>query len=177
MVKYLVSLFVCIIAFSSSVSAFEIPSEMKAHAFLHASGHSYYIPQESQSDAKMKARILEQYKNWKGTRYHLGGTSRRGIDCSALMQRIFSDSINLDLPRTTGEQLHRGISVSQRQLKPGDLVFFNTGKRRRHVGVYIGGNKFIHASSSQGVTISMLSNAYWRHHYVTARRVAERRVS
>ncbi|UYU32132.1 NlpC/P60 family protein [Siccibacter colletis] len=164
-------------AFISSASAFEIPKEIKHGGFFNQSARSYYIPQESLADGSIKSRILEQYNNWKGTRYHFGGTTRRGIDCSALMQHIFSDSINLSLPRTTGEQIHRGKSVSQQQLKPGDLVFFNTGPDHRHVGVYIGGDEFIHASSSKGVTISMLSNRYWQHHYITARRVADRRIS
>lgn len=177
MFKFIIPLLWSVIFVASPASAFDIPQTMKHDVLFSQSTTRYYIPQESLTDTAIKSRILEQYKNWKGTRYHFGGTTRRGIDCSALMQRLFSDSINLALPRTTGEQIHRGQSVSQRQLKPGDLVFFNTGPDRRHVGVYIGGDEFIHASSSQGVTISMLSNHYWQHHYITARRVAATRIS
>lgn len=102
----------------------------------------------------------------------MGGSSHRGVDCSALMQHLFSESISLSLPRTTGEQMRRGKAVSRGELKPGDLVFFQTGHRRRHVGVFIGGDEFIHASTREGVTISSLNNQYWRAHYQAARRVA-----
>ena len=88
------------------------------------------------------------------------------------MQHLFSDVAHLNLPRTTGEQIHRGVQVTQYRLRPGDLVFFQTGPNRRHVGVYIGNSEFIHASSSQGVTVSTLTDAYWQAHYITARRVA-----
>ena len=88
------------------------------------------------------------------------------------MQHLFSDVAHLNLPRTTGEQIHRGVQVTQYRLRPGDLVFFQTGPNRRHVGVYIGNSQFIHASSSQGVTVSTLTDTYWQAHYITARRVA-----
>ena len=89
-----------------------------------------------------------------------------------MMQHLFSESMALSLLRTTSEQIHRGKAITRRELKPGDLVFFQTGRRQRHVGVFIGGDEFIHASTSQGVTISSLNNDYWRSHYQAARRVA-----
>ena len=113
-----------------------------------------------QDTGPLRARILDQYQKWKGTQYQWGGTTRRGVDCSALMQHLFSDVAHLNLPRTTGEQIHRGVQVTQYRLRPGDLVFFQTGPNRRH------------ASSSQGVTVSTLTDAYWQAHYITARRVA-----
>lgn len=66
------------------------------------------------------------------------------------MQYLFRDAAHLTLLRTTGEQIHRGVKVEEFSLKTGDLVFFQTGEYLRHVGVYIGDNQFIHASSSQG---------------------------
>lgn len=130
-----------------------------------------YIAHDKTHDV-LKARLLQQYSAWKGTRYHMGGSSHRGVDCSALMQHLFSESAALTLPRTAAEQMRRGKAVSRRELKPGDLVFFKTGRNQRHVGVFIGGDAFIHASTRQGVTISSLSNAYWVAHYQAARRVA-----
>lgn len=124
----------------------------------------------------LKARLLKQYSAWKGTRYHRGGSSHRGVDCSALMQHLFSESADLSLPRTAAEQMQRGKAVSRGELKPGDLVFFKTGRNQRHVGVFIGGDEFIHASTRQGVTISSLSNEYWGAHYQAARRVAVKAV-
>lgn len=120
----------------------------------------------------LRSRILDQYQKWKGTHYQWGGTTHRGVDCSALMQHLFSEAAHLNLPRTTSEQIHRGVQVAQYRLKAGDLVFFQTGPNRKHVGVYIGNSQFIHASSSQGVTVSTLTDDYWQEHYITARRVA-----
>lgn len=89
------------------------------------------------------------------------------------MQYLFRDAAHLTLLRTTREQIHRGVKVEEFSLKTGDLVFFQTGEHLRHVGVYIGDNQFIHASSSQGVTVSDLGNVYWQSHFITARRVTE----
>jgi lipoprotein Spr len=91
---------------------------------------------------------------------------------AGLMQHIFSDAAHLELPRTTSEQIHRGVQVDQYRLKAGDLVFFQTGPNRKHVGVYIGDSLFIHASSSECVTVSTLTDNYWQEHFITARRVA-----
>ncbi|SNY75289.1 NlpC/P60 family protein [Enterobacter sp. CC120223-11] len=121
----------------------------------------------------IKSKIMAQYSQWKGTRYHFGGSSQRGIDCSALVQAIFHGSMQLNLPRTTGEQIHNGVHISQNALKPGDLVFFKTSRTTRHVGVYVGNNEFIHASKIKGVTVSSLANNYWQAHYETARRITE----
>jgi len=127
---------------------------------------------EQPETGPLRSRILDQYQKWKGTQYQWGGTTHRGVDCSALMQHLFSDAAHLSLPRTTGEQIRRGVRVAQYRLKAGDLVFFQTGPHRRHVGVYIGDSQFIHASSSQGVTVSTLTDNYWQARFITARRVA-----
>ncbi|MBM7355100.1 UNVERIFIED_ORG: lipoprotein Spr [Enterobacter sp. JUb101] len=126
---------------------------------------------EHKDTGPLRGRILTQYQKWKGTDYKWGGTSHRGVDCSALMQHLFSDAAHLSLPRTTGEQIHRGVQVAEHRLKAGDLIFFQTGPNRRHVGVYIGNRQFIHASTSQGVTVSTLANDYWHSHFITARRI------
>lgn len=126
---------------------------------------------EHKDTGPLRGRILTQYQKWKGTDYKWGGTSHRGVDCSALMQHLFSDAAHLSLPRTTGEQIHRGVQVEEHRLKAGDLIFFQTGPNRRHVGVYIGNRQFIHASTSQGVTVSTLANDYWHSHFITARRI------
>lgn len=127
---------------------------------------------EHQETGPLRSRILDQYQKWKGTHYQWGGTTHRGVDCSALMQNVFSEAAHLNLPRTTGEQIHRGVQVAQYRLRAGDLVFFQTGPHRKHVGVYIGDSQFIHASTSQGVTVSTLTDSYWQQRFITARRVA-----
>ena len=150
--------------------SFQLPASMISmnSAFAESPAKSALFHQET---GPLRSRILEQYQKWKGTQYQWGGTSHRGVDCSALMQHLFSDAAHLNLPRTTSEQIHRGVQVAQYRLKAGDLVFFQTGPNRKHVGVYIGDNRFIHASSSQGVTVSTLTDNYWQAHYITARRV------
>ncbi|WP_416378449.1 NlpC/P60 family protein [Enterobacter roggenkampii] len=156
---------------SFSAFSFQLPASMLSmNSDLAVSPAKSALMQ--QDTGPLRARILDQYQKWKGTQYQWGGTTRRGVDCSALMQHLFSDVAHLNLPRTTGEQIHRWVQVTQYRLRPGDLVFFQTGPNRRHVGVYIGNSQFIHASSSQGVTVSTLTDAYWQAHYITARRVA-----
>ncbi len=156
---------------SFSALSFQLPASMLApHNAFFASPAKTAL--EQPETGPLRSRILDQYQKWKGTQYQWGGTTHRGVDCSALMQHLFSDAAHLSLPRTTGEQIRRGVRVAQYRLKAGDLVFFQTGPHRRHVGVYIGGSQFIHASSSQGVTVSTLTDNYWQARFITARRVA-----
>lgn len=108
------------------------------------------------------------YNEWAGTRYRMGGTSKRGIDCSAFMQTAFLSAYGIELPRSTVEQRHLGRKISKHELQKGDLVFF---RGNNHVGVYIGNNQFMHASSSQGVTISALDENYWARTYTQSRRI------
>ena len=123
-------------------------------------------------DELVKASLYQQHQEWKGIPYRLGGMSRRGIDCSALVYLIYRDLMGIQLPRTTRYQALAGEAIKQGQLRPGDLVFFRTGRRGRHVGIYIEEGKFLHASVSRGVTISHLSNDYWKNRYWRARRLA-----
>ncbi|MGF6191074.1 NlpC/P60 family protein [Serratia sp. 2723] len=116
-------------------------------------------------------KILAHYDRWEGVRYKFGGNSRKGIDCSAYMQRVFQDEFAVSLPRSTSEQIKLGSRVAKSELNTGDLVFFKTSPRQRHVGVYIGEGEFIHASTSMGVTVSSLDNQYWNARYELARRI------
>lgn len=111
------------------------------------------------------------FSSWQGVRHRYGGSSRRGVDCSAFVQLTFRDVFGMKIPRSTREQSKLGKRVSQRKLQPGDLVFFKTGWFDRHVGVYVGGGTFIHASESKGVTRSSLQESYWRKRYWKAQRV------
>ena len=109
-------------------------------------------------------------ERWKGVPHRWGGTTRRGIDCSALVQTLYRDVTGVRLPRTTRAQVRTGDRVRKRDLQPGDLVFFHLEKSR-HVGVYLDNGRFVHASSSQGVSVSNLSDSYWTNRYWTARRI------
>lgn len=122
----------------------------------------------------VKSRIMDQYADWKGVRYRLGGSTKKGIDCSAFVQRTFREQFGLDLPRSTYEQQEMGKSISRTKLRTGDLVLFRAGSTGRHVGIYIGNNQFVHASTSSGVTISSMNEPYWKKRYNEARRVLSR---
>lgn len=116
------------------------------------------------------SRLYAQYANWRGTPYRLGGESRNGIDCSALIQHTFREEFELELPRTTADLVKIGNPVKKEELSAGDLVFFRTGRRTRHAGIYIEDGRFLHASSRKGVIISRLDSPYWSRHFWTARR-------
>lgn len=106
---------------------------------------------------------------WFGTRYRLGGSTKDGIDCSALTQITYATQFGIVLPRTAREQFDATQRISRTDLKEGDLVFFNTQGGISHVGIYLQNNKFYHASSS-GVTISDLYDDYWEKRFIAVGR-------
>ena len=122
------------------------------------------------ASASSSSTLINIAHGYIGSPYVYGGTSAAGFDCSGFTQRVFSDG-GSSLPRTTGGQFNVGAPVDKGSLQPGDLVFFNTnGKSVSHVGIYIGSNNFIHASSS-GVMISSIHDPhYWGSRYIGARR-------
>lgn len=144
-------------------------------------GQNGFLLQASQDEFEqmvqnvdIKSRLMDQYSDWKGVRYRMGGTSKRGIDCSAFVQTTFREQFGLDLPRSTYEQEDTGKSIQRGKLRPGDLVLFRSGSTGRHVGIYLGNDNFVHASTSSGVMISNLNEAYWKNRYRDARRVLSR---
>jgi len=123
------------------------------------------------NSALVRQELYTQYRQWKGTRYEVGGLSRRGIDCSGFMYVTFKSKLGIVLPRSTELQAQRGESVSRSALRTGDLVFFKTGMFIRHVGVYLERGRFLHASTSRGVMISEMDDAYWKPRFWKARRI------
>lgn len=106
-----------------------------------------------------------------GVRYVSGGTSTSGFDCSGFTMYIFKQ-FGIKLPHQSGSQYQMGTKVAKADLEAGDLVFFNTnGKGVSHVGVYVGDNKFAHASSSKGIKVSSLGESYYSKRYVGAKRI------
>jgi hypothetical protein len=119
-------------------------------------------------------RVKLIVEGWLGTPYRFGSDRRSdGTDCSGFTQRIFSEGFNLDLPRVSIDQFRVGVSVRLDDLRPGDLVFFDTYDvgRVSHVGIYAGDGKFAHASMSRGVVYDELGSRYFRRAYRGARRV------
>lgn len=127
--------------------------------------------------SKKTLDIIDYAKSFKGTRYKYGGTTKKGMDCSGLVQTSFK-KFGIDLPRTTANQKLAGKWIDLKKVTVGDLVFFATKKNSRyvnHVGIVIntsaGRVEFIHASSSKGVMVSSLTERYWYFAFVQARRV------
>lgn len=115
--------------------------------------------------------VVAKASKYKGVPYVFGGTTPKGFDCSGYVQYVFKE-LGGKLTRTADTQAEEGIFVNQKQLKPGDLVFFTTYEPgASHVGIYAGNGQFWNASSSRGVVLYNLSDNYWRTRYYGARRV------
>ncbi|MBK1971100.1 C40 family peptidase [Campylobacter sp. TTU_617] len=119
----------------------------------------------------VETKIQRIAKEWKKTPYKLGGTTKKGADCSGFTQSVLFE-FKTRIPRTTKTQLESGESISKKNLKAGDLVFFKTGRgpNGMHVGIYLSNNKFIHLSTKGGAKEASLNNAYWKKRYIGARR-------
>ena len=105
--------------------------------------------------------LLKSVDEWYGTRYKMGGCSKTGIDCSAFVQAVYLSAFGLAVPRTAFEQFKAAYHISATEMREGDLVFFNTTGGVSHVGIYMGNNKFAHASVARGVTVSDLFDPYY----------------
>lgn len=101
--------------------------------------------------SRAKAFLRSMPEQWRGVPYRFGGTSRRGIDCSAFVQAVMDQVFDVEIPRSTVGQASVGVRVSKSELKPGDLILFYSrySGSRRHVGIYVGDNEFLHISSTR----------------------------
>jgi cell wall-associated NlpC family hydrolase len=106
-----------------------------------------------------------------GKPYRAGGSSPRGFDCSGLVQYSYARA-NMRLPRSTEDQWASSRSVPRKEIRPGDLLFFNEeGKRNSHVAIYVGNSRFVHApSSGKRVSTASLTDRYWSQSFAGARR-------
>ena len=121
-------------------------------------------------------RLYQFIDQWLNTPYKWGGTSKKGIDCSSLIQQLLQEVYNITVPRTSVDQFFtQWIDKfgSTQYLSEGDLVFFRTNQEKivSHVGLYLGNRMFVNSSSSKGVSIANLDDSYWRKMYVGAGRV------
>lgn len=108
---------------------------------------------------------------WYGTRYRMGGTTKKGVDCSAFSGTLLSSIYSFRVPRTAREQYKICERLKKDELLPGDLVFFNTRGGVSHVGVYLSNNRFVHSSSSKGVVISNLDDNYYSKKFICGGRI------
>lgn len=147
------------------------PSNIK-ELVIYSLGKKPTIPKSllsNNADKKLVKRLIKIAKEYLGTPYVFGGTSRRGIDCSGFTMKVF-EKLGIKLPRTASEQAHLGkLAIN---LKPGDLLFFKTYRKHHpgHVGIYIGHGLMIDASSYYGkVVIEPINQPYFKKHFLFAK--------
>lgn len=139
----------------------------KSNIFDEFTNNNYITKRDA-----LNNELYDFYSQWEGVRYKLGGESKKGIDCSGFIQKMFKEKFALEIPRTTLEQANMGKQIKKNELEIGDLVFFKTGKTK-HVGIYVENGKFMHASTKIGVTISDLDNDYFIRNYWKAQRIID----
>ena len=117
-------------------------------------------------------QLMGNMGNYFGIRYRFGGQTPAGFDCSGFVRYMFEKVYNIKLPHSSREMSSLGDRISREELKPGDLVFFHSGKNRiNHVGIYIGNDAFIHSSLSKGITEDKLQHRYYDKRYAGAVRI------
>lgn len=124
------------------------------------------------ASATANTKLYQFIYEWIGTPYRLGGKTKKGVDCSKFAYEVYENVFNTTLGQNSRNIYTQVDPIKKDQLKPGDLVFFKIRSRNiTHVGVYIGDDKFAHASSSRGVMISDLNEAYWKRYYYNGGRM------
>jgi hypothetical protein len=155
-------------AIATPVSGYGAPLEMfSINQFKYAM--QLNVPVETITNVALYDLIDE----WWRTPYRLGGTTKKGVDCSAFVQTLMLGVFAVQLPRTARDQRTASQKIDTDEMREGDLVFFNTRGGVSHVGIYLHNNKFVHASTSGGVMISDLNEDYWRRKFIGAGRILQ----
>ena len=152
-----------------------LESWMKAVAVV-ATGLSLSLGSTSAmaGDDGFAQKLLGKAMQLIGVKYRFGGTNpETGLDCSGYVQYVYKSSVGVNLPRTAAEQARIGERVATSEVRPGDMVFFNTrGFNNSHVGIYVGNGMFVHAPNSRSkVRFDSLESGYWKTKFTGARRV------
>ncbi|MFN2362374.1 MAG: C40 family peptidase [Marinobacter sp.] len=137
---------------------------------LDSANETSWQPSAETGDSATVDRLWQVFERYEGTPYRYGGMSASGFDCSGFIATAFDEALGRQLPRSTSQMLAAGDVVSRDQLQAGDLVFFRIKGKDQHAGIYVGDNRFIHSSTSVGVTHSSLDGFYWRDRFSQARR-------
>lgn len=133
-----------------------------------------HLPSEEDMASSRMSNLAIYAMSLYDTPYQYGGKSRvNGFDCSGFVQYVFQNSLGMQLPRTSAEMGRMGVPLEFSQLRPGDLVFFNTTRNpNSHVGIFIGENRFVHSPrTGKAIMITSLTDKYWSARYNGARRI------
>lgn len=130
---------------------------------------------KEKKDSDIRERIAKECMTWIGTPYAYGHSEKgRATDCSGMVIVVYEQVAEIKLPRNSAEQCEFCDNLKEKDIKPGDLVFFATGKDKKkvsHVGVMVDGNRFIHASGSKGVILSEMTTPYYQRTFIKYGRV------
>ncbi|WP_416438114.1 C40 family peptidase [Phnomibacter sp. MR] len=122
--------------------------------------------------ASANTSLVNTLEKWKGTPYRFGGNTSSGIDCSGLIHQLYKEAYQLVTPRTTADLFTQSSIIPVDSLQEGDLVFFTIGTSKPgHAGIYLWDQLFFHASTSKGVMVSSLQEAYWKKYFTAAGRL------
>lgn len=162
-------------ATAEAVKAYQRDHGLEADGLVGSATYSTLMgramPEVSRGSNYITRRIVSNSMQYIGVPYVFGGTTPGGFDCSGYVRYVFANA-GIYLPRTADAQYEVGTPVSSSNLQAGDLVYFSTYEPGpSHVGIYLGDGRFIHASSSRGVTVDSLWGYYWSDCYIGARRV------
>lgn len=166
-----------LLALSSASCAAVEPAPKLTEAQVNAQAAEYEANYNEENWSDRAREVLVNALSLTGIRYKYGGNSpETGFDCSGFVRYVFKQAASLTLPRSAIEISQLGTSVPKNELKPGDLVFFNTLKSAfSHVGIYLGNNRFIHSPSSGGkVRVENMQDGYWAKHYNGAQRIDQK---
>lgn len=158
----------------AAVRLFQKHNDLPADGIVDTKTYWALFSRNNRADATYDRRaiiIMDAAISMIGVPYVFGGESRRGIDCSAFVQKAYG-AANVAIKRTADRQYEQGKKISRDEVQPGDLLFYTTYEPgASHVGIYIGNGQFIQAGSSTGVTISDAFKGYWGKRYYGACRI------
>jgi lipoprotein Spr len=168
--KLLVLIFIFIFARASARTSPADTSDQEQHqleqCYIYSGLFGYSI------DTISNEKLYETISNWLGTRYCYAGNSKNGIDCSGFVNELYKKAFDVDLIGSSGDLFTQVKPVKKSELHEGDLVFFKIKKKRiSHVGIYLGCNKFAHASVKSGVTIDDLDEPYYKKYFYRGGRI------
>ncbi|MCW3071988.1 MAG: hypothetical protein JWO44_1878 [Bacteroidetes bacterium] len=135
----------------------------------------FFSARSLNTDSAATPYLYYQVYDWAGTRYKYSGKTKKGIDCSGFVCRMYKDAYCIDLAGGSKDLFKMACPVEKADLEEGDMVFFKIKKGQiSHVGIYLGNNKFAHASVKMGVIVSDLDEEYYKKYFFKGGRVEER---